>query len=93
MQQDSFSYTIDPSFLDIKIHPLAPIYAAETSSAVDDVAIASGQAVYDDGEKDYVNTWSDAHNDKHQLDDFAFGDLEYGYVFPERFNVAIQGMY
>lgn len=93
MQHHSFSYTIDPSCLNLKAHPVLPTHNAESSSAVDDVAIASGQADYDYGGNDYLNTWSNPYGDEHQIDDFQLDDLAFGYALYPNFKVTVWILY
>ncbi len=90
MQHDSFSYTIDPSCLDLKARPFAPTHYAESSLAVDDVAIASGQADFDYGGNNYLDTWSNPHCNELPIDDFGLDDLEFEYALYRTFKVTIK---
>lgn len=92
MQDDFFPYTIDPSCLDLKARPITSTPNAESSSAVDDIAIASGQAEYDYGGNDNLNAWSSSYHDEYGVDDFELEDLGLEYAFYLSFKVTISKM-
>lgn len=78
MPQGSFSYTLDPSFLNPETGPIFHTCDEEVSSSVEDVVIASGQATYEYDEGHATDLWSDTNKHLRQFDKFSPKDLDNG---------------
>ncbi len=79
MHRESHLPTIDPSLLDLKAHRTSSDYIPITPYAVDDVAIATGQAGYD--EVNDQQLWTIPNNASCFVDDFELAanrKLRYG---------------
>ena len=63
MHQNYQVPTIDPSLLDLRAYPSKACCPPSTTSASDDVAIAVGQASYDDLENSQMQVWGTSYDD------------------------------